>query len=153
MTLTLQEISDRIEIDELLNAYCHAIDTRSWDDLDAVFTPDAVIDYTELGGTRGNLAETKAFLAGAMPMFVGFQHMVATSKLSIDGDRATGRTICHNPMVVATPDGKTRVLYCGLWYRDVFVRTPEGWRIKERHEEKCYSDFDDAPEFVAAPAK
>ena len=150
MTMTIEEISDRIEIWELLNAYSHAIDSRRWDDLDDVFTADATIDYTELGGTRGDLADTKAFLAQAMPMFAGFQHMVATTKLTITGDTAAGRTICHNPMVVKTADGSPKVLYCGLWYRDSFVRTPAGWRIKERHEEKCYSDFDDAPEFVAA---
>ena len=149
MTMSLQEISDRLEIADLINAYSHAIDSRSWDDLDEVFTPDAVIDYTELGGTRGNREETKAFLASAMPMFKSFYHMQATTKLTLAGDTATGRTICHNPMIVSTADGGNKVLYCGLWYRDTFVRTAEGWRIKERYEEKCYSDFDDAPEFSA----
>ena len=50
MVLSLEEISDRFEIQDLLVAYCHAIDTRNWDALDDVFTADAVIDYTEMGG-------------------------------------------------------------------------------------------------------
>ena len=83
MTKSLEELSDRLEIQDLLVAYSYAIDFRDWDALDEVFTPDAFIDYTAFGGSSGNLEETKKFLAAAMPMFSGFQHMVATS-LSID---------------------------------------------------------------------
>ena len=100
-----------------------------------------MIDYTELGGTRGNLEETKAFLGQAMPMFESFQHMISTSKITVDGDTAEGRTILHNPMVLpAKNEGeKPHVFFCGLWYRDTFRRTPEGWRIATRHEEKSYT--------------
>ncbi len=143
MTLSLQEISDRIEIQDLMVAYSHAIDTRDWDALDEVFTPDALIDYSAMGGSKGSVQETKDFLREAMPRFAGFQHMVATSKVSLNGDSAEGRTICHNPMVLETPDGGTHVFFCGLWYRDRLVRTPDGWRIRERVEEKCY--FHNAP--------
>ena len=31
-----------------------------------------------------------------------------------------------------------QVFYCGLWYVDELVRTPDGWRINERVEEKSY---------------
>jgi ketosteroid isomerase-like protein len=137
VTLSLQEISDRIEIQDLLVAYSHAIDTRDWDALDRVFTADAFIDYSAMGGSAGDLAATKEFLAQAMPMFSSFQHMVATSRVELDGDTATGRTICHNPMVVEH-DGETTVFFCGLWYRDRFVRTPDGWRIATRVEEKSF---------------
>ena len=131
-------MSDRLEIQDLLVDYSHAIDTRDWDALDDVFTADAFIDYTAMGGTKGNLEETKTFLRGVMPRFAGYQHMVATSKVTIRGDTAHGRTICHNPMVDAKADGQKDVFFCGLWYRDKFVRTPRGWRIKERVEERCY---------------
>ena len=42
--LSLQEISDRLEIQQLLVDYSTAIDQRRFDDLDKVFTPDAYID-------------------------------------------------------------------------------------------------------------
>jgi hypothetical protein len=139
MTLSLQEISDRIEIADLLTAYSHAIDSRNWDGLDDVFTPDAYIDYAEMGGSAGTLAETKEFLGKVMGRFSSFQHLVATSKIDFEGpDRARGKTICHNPMVVDKGEGKTHVLFCGLWYRDTFVRTEAGWRIKDRYEEKSF---------------
>jgi len=135
--LSLQEISDRIEIQELLVRYSHCIDTRNFDGLDDVFTPDAHIDYTALGGSKGTLAETKAFLGRSMVMFKSFQHMIANTVLEIDGDRARARTICHNPMVMDR-NGKEHVFVCGLWYVDELVRTKAGWRIAQRVEERCY---------------
>jgi len=42
--LSLAEISDRLEIQQLLVDYSTAIDQRRFDDLDKVFTPDAYID-------------------------------------------------------------------------------------------------------------
>jgi ketosteroid isomerase-like protein len=146
MPLSLQEISDRIEIHDLLVRYSHAIDTRDFDALDRVFTPDAFIDYSSMGGAKGSLPEIKEFLRKAMAQFSGFQHMIANSMIELRGDRATGRTICHNPMVLTRPDGQTHVFTCGLWYVDELVRTAQGWRIRERVEEKCYfhnvpSDF------------
>ena len=133
--LSLQEISDRLEIQQLLAEYSHAIDFHDWDALDDVFTPDAIIDYTEMGASRGDLAYQKKFLSEVLPSFPSYYHMTATSKITIDGDTAEGRTLCYNPMV-HTPDS---VMICGLWYRDKFVRTPQGWRISDRYEEKCFT--------------
>ena len=139
MTMTLQEVSDRFEIQDLLVRYSHCIDTRDWDGLDQVFTPDAFIDYTAMGGSQGSLSETKDFLGKAMVSFKSFQHMIANLAVELDGDRATARTICHNPMVMER-DGGEHVFICGLWYVDELVRTPEGWRIARRVEERCYID-------------
>jgi hypothetical protein len=138
MTVSLQELSDRLEIQDLLVDYSHAIDTRDWDALDRIFTSDAFIDYSAFGGSAGDLATTKEFLATALATFPSFQHMVATSKVTVDGDTAVGRTICHNPMVLSEGEKGTSLMFCGLWYVDRFVRTPEGWRIAERVEEKSY---------------
>ncbi|HET6811413.1 MAG TPA: nuclear transport factor 2 family protein [Acidimicrobiales bacterium] len=148
--LSLQEISDRLEIQDLLVRYSHAVDSRDWDAFERVFTEDAVIDYTEMGGPRGGVKETRAFLESAMPMFSSFQHMIANTVLELDGDTARARTICHNPMVLDRGEGQTHVFFCGLWYRDVLVRTPQGWRIKDRYEERAY--FHNAPPDLVAAA-
>ena len=140
--LELQEISDRLELMDLMVRYSHAIDTRSWDELDQVFTPDATIDYTAFGGPRGTLEETKLYLASTLSQFPAFQHLLANPELRIDGDRATGRTMCFNPMGVERPEGESgdpRVFFCGLWYLDTFRRTADGWRIASRSEEKSWT--------------
>ena len=137
--LSLQEISDRLEIQDLLARYSYAIDEGDWDTLDHVFTPDAVIDYSETGGAKGSVAQIKAWLPVAMQRFPRYQHMVATTKLTLDGDSATSRTCLFNPMVYRADDGAETVFFIGLWYRDHLVRTAEGWRIAERYEEMGYA--------------
>ena len=128
--MDLQEMSDRLEIQDLLARYSAAIDTRSWDDLDELFTPDAVLDYSETGGIAGTIAEQKAYFSAVLPGFKGSQHLTATSTMVFDGDTARVKTICFNPMVV----DDSQVFFIGLWYRDVLVRTPGGWRFAERYE-------------------
>ncbi len=147
--LSLQEISDRLEIQDVLARYSHAIDRRDWAALDDVFTPDAVIDYTAMGGASGTLPEIKRYLERALATFKGFQHLVATTELRITGDTASARTICHNPMIMEI-DGADWPFFCGLWYVDQFVRTDKGWRINARLEEKSYF-FNVPPSFTPPP--
>ncbi len=137
MTLSVQEMSDRLEIQDLLVDYSYAIDTGDWDALDDIFTPDADIDYTAMGGIRGTLAEIKAFLPEGLQWFSAYQHMIATSKITVDGDEGHGRTICLNPMVLGE-GAAAHSMFLGLWYVDRYVRTPAGWRTAERREEKSY---------------
>jgi len=133
--MDLQEISDRLEIQELFARYSHAIDTMEWDLLDEVFTADAHIDYSTMGGIAGGLQEQKDFLAANLPTLFqpGYQHMVSNTLFEIDGDTARTRTLCFNPMVL---EDQKRVLFCGLWYRDVLRRVDGRWRIAERVEDR-----------------
>jgi hypothetical protein len=134
--LSLEEISDRIEIQQLLIDYSTAIDKRRFDDLDLVFTPDAYIDYRAMGGIDGSFPEVKAWLAQVLPNFPVYAHMLGNFDVRIDRDTALSRTICFNPMVLG--GDRNQILYCGLWYDDDFIRTAEGWRMSRRVETKCF---------------
>ena len=61
--LTLQEISDRIQIQDLLTRYTNAIDGKDWALLDTCFTPDAHVDYTATGGIKGAYPEVRTSLS------------------------------------------------------------------------------------------
>src|SRR5204862_8104846 len=113
------------------------IDPRHCAALPDAFTPDAFIDHTVVGGSAGDLPSTKEFLASAMPSFPAFQHMVAGTSITLQGDTAEARTQCHNPMTMGEGDDPD-LMMCGLWYVDKLVRTADGWRIKERVEDKGY---------------
>jgi 3-phenylpropionate/cinnamic acid dioxygenase small subunit len=139
MGMTLQQVSDRFEIEDMLVEYCHIIDTQDFDRLDEIFVEDAWIDYTATGGMAGNLETIKAFLKKALPAFRNTQHMIANYRIRIDGDRASGRIMCFNPMEFNLPDKGNPVFFLGLWYVDEYVRTPSGWRISRRTEEKSYA--------------
>lgn len=143
--LSLAEISDRLEIQQLLIDYSSAIDRRQFDDLDRVFTPDAYIDYRAMGGIDGHFPEVKAWLAQVLPNFPAYAHMLGNFDVQITGHTASSRTICFNPMVLPgeTQAGSSapptaQVLFCGLWYEDAFIRTDDGWRMSRRVETKCF---------------
>ena len=137
--LSLQEISDRLEIERLSVQYANAIDMRKFDELDNVFTPDAYIDYRKMDGIDGRYPEIKAWLPPALSRFPSYYHMMGNFLITVTGDTATGRVTCYNPMVVDLGNGKTQVGLLGLWYVDKYVRTPKGWRICERVEERGYA--------------
>ena len=100
MTMSIEEISDRLEIQDLFVRYTYALDTQDWDAFDSIFTPDAQIDYTAMGGSVGDLAATMKFLRETMVMFPSYQHMTSSSTIKVTGDTAEAKTICHNPMVL-----------------------------------------------------
>ncbi|MBO0855641.1 MAG: nuclear transport factor 2 family protein [Nocardia sp.] len=136
--LSLQQISDRLEIEDLMVRYSHAVDTHQWDLLDDMFTEDAYIDYSAMGGAAGDLAQIKEFLSTVLPNFLAFQHLISNSSITVDGDRATARTMCHNPMLVGETGGDQNLMLCGLWYLDTFARVDGTWKIARRVEEKSY---------------
>ena len=139
--LSHQEISDRFEIQDLVFRYAHLIDSRQFDQLRDVFTEDAFVDYSVYGGSVGDLDTTIKFLEQAVTreLFPNCQHLNANVQVSLHGDTATGRVMCFNPMEMTLPGGDSQTYMLGLWYVDEYRRTPAGWRICRRVEEKCWA--------------
>jgi 3-phenylpropionate/cinnamic acid dioxygenase small subunit len=140
--LSPEELSDRIEIQDLCYRYAELIDSKDFDSLRSeIFSEDAHIDYSVFGGSVGGLEETIAFLKQALTpeLFPNTQHLNANVQVKLDGDEATGRVMCFNPQELALPDGGTQVFMLGLWYVDRYRRTAAGWRISSRVEEKSWT--------------
>lgn len=142
MALTAQEISDRIEIDDLLIRYTAAIDDKDWELLDTVFTPDAKIDYISSGGIAGAYPEVREWLGKALSIFPMTIHAITNSRIELDGDRATGRTLVSNPMQMPKGEGAFYIFTVYAYYHDELVRTAAGWRIAVRREEQLLLDGD-----------
>jgi hypothetical protein len=139
--LSQQELSDRFEIQDLVYLYAHLIDSKQIDRLrEEIFTPDVFIDYSVFGGSVGDLEETLAFLRASLTaeVFPNSQHLNANVQVQLQGDTATGRVMCFNPMEMAMPGGKTQTFFLGLWYVDEYRRTDKGWRIARREEVKSW---------------
>ncbi|MGI9616522.1 MAG: nuclear transport factor 2 family protein [Acidimicrobiales bacterium] len=116
-------VADRVEIHELPGRYGDAIDDRNWDQLDRVFTQDAVFDLTGVGSrVCTGLDDIKSFMESeaAHPK----THMMTNIYADADGDGAQMRS-----RIVALL-GKGRAGTAS--YYDQLVRTPDGWRIKHR---------------------
>jgi hypothetical protein len=161
MALSIQEISDRIEIEDVLQRYTAAIDAKDWDLLDTVFAADATLDYTTSGGPVGPYPEVKAWLQEVLAVFPMTHHMIGKSTVALDGDRAECRSIFYNPMAMSidehgrfVPDGSApgrHVFVVGGFYDDTVARTADGWRIIRKFEEQSYMTGG-FPEGFVAPA-
>ena len=136
----LQALADRLDIEDVLTRYAWALDSKQFDELDRVFTPDAHVDYTSSGGEAGAYPDVKAWLAKVLPHFPAYQHLVTNKQITVDGDHATSRSEFYNPMVMAQRDGTTSIFFVGGEYHDQLVRTPDGWRITDRLEKSIWTD-------------
>jgi hypothetical protein len=138
--LSLQEVSDRIEINDLLIRYTKAIDEKDWSLLDQVFTPDARVDYVSSGGIAGAFTEVKAWLEKALSPFPETLHLIGNSEVELEGDAARARTAVYNPMFFANQDGSRHHFAVGAYYNDQLTRTSAGWRISQRIEEHVFTE-------------
>ena len=138
--MDLQQISDRIEIVDVITRYTRAIDTGDWDKLDTVFTPDADIDYTESEGIAATFDKVKPWLAEVLPAFFPKRmHTIGQVDIALDGDEADVTAYFHNPMPMdrQSDDGSvgTVIVEIGGYYHHTMTRTPDGWRSRKLHEE------------------
>lgn len=134
MTFPPQEVADRVEILDLLARYSSVVDRGAWEEMTGLFTPDAVLDFSATSGIRGSVREHQEFNAKVLSGFASTQHVMGLPTVVVDGDRATSRSICFNPMVV----DDAHVFFVGLWYDDVLVRTEDGWRFCARVQQKSF---------------
>ena len=137
---SVQELFDRVEIDELLSRYSMAVDDGSWDQLDSVFSESARIDYTSSGGIAGKRDEIKRWLAVALEPFPVRQHIIGNKRVVIDGDVAEVRAYYFNPMYLREADGALRYAPGGGYYNHRLVREPVGWRSHELFEDEVWRE-------------
>jgi hypothetical protein len=98
-----------------------------------VFTADATIDYTAIGGAKASWPDTKAWLQGMIDvelfmLFVGDVYPVFAA------DRATAdvESTWHGVFVAGA--GTPPLTIFGT-YADRFVRATDGWRISARTDQ------------------
>jgi hypothetical protein len=134
---------DYHEITQLINRYAYGIDTcaNNGNDYANVFTSDGVfIDRnSDAGFAAGGrvLAQGREALATLVGggsrgcatklVWTDWSHLMLNHEITPSADGATGRIY----LVQLGMEGPGSVARHG-GYEDVYVRTPEGWRIKSR---------------------
>nr|WP_323747357.1 nuclear transport factor 2 family protein [Catenulispora rubra] len=128
----LRRLLDKDALVDLVHRYSYCVDHQLSDELSALFTDDCVIDYGAgfAPVVRGRSA-FRAMLAknDERPGYLATSHHNANVLVVFDtDDQATVRTSVyawHRTTAGATPQ---------VWghYHDVAVRTPEGWKLRER---------------------
>lgn len=116
--------ADRIAVDELLARYTWAIDSKQWDELPALFIPQATLDYRDLAGESAlyeGLEGATEFLKASL----GWRddavpwHFFSNGVVDFDDGTAHGRYYMHN----------RHLTVLGRYFIDC-IRTAEGWRIR-----------------------
>jgi hypothetical protein len=130
-------LADRTAIVDLTIAYCWALDTRSWDALDDVFSGDVTAELAS--PTLHGVEAIKARVALALTPLDDSQHMVSNHQVVIDGDRATCRCYLQAQHVRRGVEGGDNFVIGGR-YEDDLVRTPDGWRISHRRLVSMWRD-------------
>ena len=145
MALDLQQINDRIEIEDLLARYSRALDFRQFDQLQGIFTEDGQFDAGGLGHPQGPAA-IREMIEGTIGGLDATQHLVGKSliEFSDDGDSAEVRTYLISQHVRESTPGPIKHYFLGGEYFDRVVRTPQGWRIAFRRLDRMWKQGDRA---------
>ncbi|MFE3195314.1 nuclear transport factor 2 family protein [Nocardia sp. NPDC059240] len=130
-TRRIQDLADKFEITELVNRLGRALDEGDWDELAALYTPDATAQ------TPGGLAVGRtAMVAQASRNHSPdkrVQHVISGILVDVDGDTAEVRanllvTFAWGDAEDPTLGARPR-LTLGEVYRFTAVRTADGWQF------------------------
>ena len=127
----IDAITHRIHIQDVLNRYARACDSRDWSLLDEVFAEGVSVDYGgvyKLDGRDKVVELIRSMLGGCGPT----QHLLGNFDIAVHGDDAC--SACYVRAVHAGTGDQSDVFY-EVWaeYRDALKRTASGWRIVERN--------------------
>jgi hypothetical protein len=136
----VQALSDMREIIDVMNQYTTALDTRNWELLEATMTPDGQADFGNLAGV-GVLNSPQALVdlcRRTLQDLDATQHLQGNYVVEVTGDNATASCYLQaNHFAENLPGGDEFVVWAK--YRDDFVRTEKGWRIKMRRLETIHT--------------
>jgi 3-phenylpropionate/cinnamic acid dioxygenase small subunit len=121
--------NDHQDIINVTLRYAWALDTRSFDELHQVFTPDVVADMR--GVAVHGIDEMITRISSAVNRFDVTQHITTNHQIVVDGDGATCRCQLQSQHVTHSDSGD-ELFTIGGYYQDVLVRTSDGWRIAHR---------------------
>ena len=122
--------ADTEQIAEVLIRYATGIDSKDWPLLRSCWTDEIDVDYQQLG--RFTSADALTDVMRQLHENMGpTYHRMSNFVIAVDGDRATVRSYVHAVLMLQRDDSTNWVDALGH-YDDVFVRTPDGWRISER---------------------
>ncbi len=121
-------LADRLALHELPGIYGDAIDDRNWDELDRVFSDDAVFEVKGMA-TMNGLADIKRFMEeeGQHPL----AHLMTNIHVEVDegGVKLFSRGIA--PISRGDVPGEGYPIHFGSYYDEV-IKTADGWRIRHR---------------------
>ena len=127
--IQIEKIVDKQKIIDLTIAYTWIIDRGPRENLNEIFTDDAVfiIDVRRLNGLDEILGKIERTLGGLSAS----QHLISNHQVLIDGDNATCSCYLHAQHTLHGTEGGDNYVMAGR-YVDKLIRVGTEWRIVER---------------------
>jgi ketosteroid isomerase-like protein len=125
---SLECLVDKDLIRDVIHAYCLHFDRAEVEEVLALFTPDAVVDYgPDVPTMTGRDALAAMVRRGLEEFFAATSHHVSNVMIDFDGPDAA-RSLSYLYAWHSYRDGRPE---SELWgqYRHEFRRMPDGWRI------------------------
>ncbi len=119
----------RDELNELVNAYCRAVDRADHDALRALYHPDATDSHGSF--STGGVEQFIAQLVAAEPYVRVSQHNITTTNFVVEGDTAHGEIYCLVFHTFAGPEHDIDVIIGGR-YLDAYARHDGRWKFSQR---------------------
>jgi len=137
MTIDLDELSDRLAVRAIVDAYAHHVDRREHAATAALFVEDGhliIYDGQPNGQPPNRERHGREQIERAMhslDRYVATSHLLGQHVVVLAGDTADGETYCFAQHIAETDDSRTNMVMA-IRYLDHFVRTADGWRIETR---------------------
>ncbi len=135
--MEIQAVIDKQLIRELQNSYSYAMDAGRYDDLDALFLPDASYDFGP-AGSASSLTEIKQVIREALEPLTAVQHINGNPWADVEGDAASAGCYLRVHMQRQGAAGGEHFEMGGR-YTDELLRTSLGWRFAKRTIEILWS--------------
>jgi 3-phenylpropionate/cinnamic acid dioxygenase small subunit len=113
------DLADTLALHELPGRYGDLIDDRDWDGLSRIFVDEATFEVP--GEVMGGLEGIREFMRDA-------KHPRTHLMTNVHVDETPDGVILHSRLIGMRRDGR----FISGRYRDVVVRTDDGWRIVTR---------------------
>lgn len=135
-----ERAADLAEIQQKIYRYGWCIDHRTFDELDGLFTEDAIVHYDLPGGAKKPWPEMKAWLPQGLQLFRVTQHNMSNPLVVFEGDTARATTYGNLVHVQHHKDDTTSVMRHHTIYRDRWVKRGGEWRIAARTLSNLFMD-------------
>lgn len=120
-------MSDREDIQQLINRYTDGCNRQDWPQVMATFAEDGIWEVQ--GNEIQGHANIQPAMAGFLTQMDYFTQTASAPVITVDGNRATARTTIRECGKFAGRDEALEILG---FYEDEIVRGPAGWQFARR---------------------
>lgn len=136
----VRELRDILEIQRVVSGVSLYSDLGDHAAGEALYMPDAILDYTAMFGPEQGLFGVREFWESVLEFLPGFDathHQTTNFDVVVNGDTAKSTSLVRATHKLGNDTANNG----GVYVHDL-IRTPEGWRIKRQSYRLMFEEKD-----------